>query len=117
MDIDQATLEKIEIEQDLLAQVKDAKDKEDYEAVKTLMQKLIDHQRTLVAMPPITDEELVERGFDILLIRKERDLRDRINQANQDGDFVTAKQLMRELRQVQKLQPKYTGVKLYEKQR
>jgi hypothetical protein len=98
-------------ETDLLKLIQEATDAEDYDAVKAHMAHLIEHQSTL-PQTNLTNEDLVEKGFDILLIQKERALRDSINQLNQDGDFATATQKMRELRQLQRLQPKYTGVKL-----
>lgn len=98
-------------EQELSDQIKIASEAGDYETVKSLMQQLISAQ-DLVMPVTVSDEELAERGVDMKILEKERQLRDEVKQAEQDGDFVTVKMKMRELRQLQKLQPVWNGVKL-----
>jgi division protein CdvB (Snf7/Vps24/ESCRT-III family) len=98
-------------ELELKEQIKTASDAGDFDTVKTLMQQLI----TLQDQAPkvdMTDAELAEAGVDMMLLQKERELREQYHQANQDGDFIKANEVMRELRQLQKLQPAQTGVKL-----
>lgn len=97
-------------ESELAAQIKIASEQGDYEEVKSLMQQLISLQDEVLPVT-ISDEELASRGVDMKILEKERELRDVIAQANQDGDFETAYTKMRELRQLQKLQTVYSGVK------
>jgi hypothetical protein len=58
-----------------------------------------------------TDEQLEAMGFDLTLIEQERQLRDQIYAAQNEGDLDTASQLMRELILAQRSQPAYTGIK------
>ena len=98
-------------EEELRQQIEEAKQAGDYDAIRELMQELIKLQKDAPQVE-MSDEELANAGVDMAILQKERELRDRINQANQDGDFLESKQLMRELRQLQKLQPAQVGVKL-----
>lgn len=97
-------------ELDLREEIKTATDAGKIKKAQKLMQKLISMQKKAPKVEA-TDEELAEAGVDMLLLDKERKLREEIQQAQQDGDFITAKQKMRELRVTQKLQPVQTGVK------
>ena len=60
----------------------------------------------------LTDEELAEKGVDMLLLDQERKLAEQIKEFNQNGEFGEANRCMRELLKIQKLQPDYIGVKL-----
>lgn len=98
-------------ELELKSQIDEAKEANDYETVQKLMVKLIKLQKKAPKVS-ITDEELAKKGVDLLMLKQERDLRERIEHANQNGQFLEARKLMRELRQLQKLQPAQTGVRL-----
>lgn len=96
----------------LIDDINTAIDNKDYELVKTLMAELIDEQKSDVVVE-VTDEELFNKGVDLLLLGKERELRDKIKEAEQNGDFVEAKELMRELLQTQQLQPVKRRVRMF----
>jgi hypothetical protein len=96
----------------LIDDINTAIEAKDYEQVKTLMAELIAEQK-LETTVELTDEELLNKGIDLLILTKERELRDRIKQAEQDGDFLEAKELMRELLQIQQLQPVKRRVRMF----
>jgi hypothetical protein len=98
-------------ELELKDKIKAAQEKNDFKKMQKLMTKLIKLQHK-APKTEMTDEELAKKGVDLAILKKERSLRDQIQDANQNGDFLKAKKLMRELRQLQKLQPEYTGVRL-----
>jgi hypothetical protein len=107
MDIDNYdTLPEVELRD----KIKAATEKGKIEEAQKLMKKLISMQKEAPKVEA-TDDELAEKGVDLILLQKERRLRDEIKQAQQDGEFLKAKELMRELRVTQKLQPVQTGVK------
>ena len=91
-------------EDSLLNQIKSAVESKDYDAVKSLTQELIDYQKTLPTFE-LTDEELALKGVDMVLLQEERRLQSEIKELNQNGDFIEANKKMRELIQLQKLQP------------
>jgi hypothetical protein len=96
----------IENEEALLAQINEAKDANDFEKVQALMQDLIAVQREFIPVEA-TDEELAAAGVDMAILQKERQLAEEIRIANQAGDFIKAKELTRDLRVLQKLQPEH----------
>lgn len=100
-------------EQELRESIKQALSNNDVEAAKALLTQLIEIQE-LVPVTQLTNEQLAGYGVDVLLLEKERDLREKIKEANQIGDYVEALGLTKELLQVQRLQPQYTGIKLRE---
>lgn len=100
------------IKMSLIDDIKTAIENKDYEAIKTLMAELIDQQKSEI-VTELTDEQLAAKGIDLLILEKEREIRDRIKQAEQDGDFVEAQSLMRELLQLQQLQPIKRRVRMF----
>lgn len=92
-------------EETLLSEVNALKQAGDYVALKTKMMELIAHQKTL-PVTGFTDEQLADIGVDMVLLAKERELVENIKQAEQDGDFISAKQYRRELITVQHKQPR-----------
>ena len=98
-------------ELEIKSQIDEATEANDWPKVKELMQKLITLQKEAPVVQA-TDEELAELGVDMKLLEKERRLREEIKQAEQDGDFILAREKMRELRVTQKLQPAQPGVRI-----
>lgn len=103
--------EQIEKEAELRTQIEVAKTAGDYDTVRELMLDLIELQNETLPVQ-LTNEELAEYGIDLLILGQERELREKIKQANQDGKFEEATDYMRELLGLQKLQPRYTGVRM-----
>lgn len=100
-------------EAELIEAIDEAKAAEDWELVRTLMQDLIALQNTEEIPVEMTDEELAAAGVDMELLTEERRLRDAAKAAEQNGDFVEAQDLHQRLVQMQKLQVKWGGVKMY----
>lgn len=98
-------------ELELKAQIEEAIEDNDLDEAKELMQQLISLQEDAPKLS-LTDEELSEMGVDMMLVQKERRLAKAIKQAEQDGDFIESKRLMRELRVTQQLQPVQPGVRI-----
>lgn len=107
--VNMADEQQIAEEQALKEQYEAAVAAEDYELAQELMQELIAKQREFIPVV-ISDEELAAASVDLSILTKERQLAEQIRVANQNGDFMEAKQLMRDLRQLQQLQPIPKGV-------
>lgn len=98
-------------EQELRDQIKEAQAANDFEQVRELMKELIEMQDKVDTIK-LTDDELADKGVDMAILTKERELRDQIKEANQNGDFVKVNELSRELIKLQKLQPAHVGIKI-----
>jgi hypothetical protein len=96
----------------LIDDIQAAIEAKDYPLIRSKMAELIAEQKEEV-VPTVTDEELLSKGIDLLILGKERELRDKIKQAEQDGDFVASKEYMRELLQLQQLQPLHSKVRMF----
>jgi hypothetical protein len=103
-------------EQELLGQIETAKTEGDYDLMKTLMQDLIKLQKEFIP-DEVSDETLANWGVDLQILERERELREMIKAAQQNGDFTEAIERQRELIRIQKLQPKPRGAVRYAKHR
>jgi len=100
-------------EKELRDKIKLAVDGGDIATAQQYLTELIALQ-DLIPTPQLSNEDLAKHGVDLLLLERERSLRDQIKEANQQGDYVEALSLTKQLLQTQRLQPRYTGIKLRE---
>jgi len=101
-------------EEKLRDQIQQASKDGQFKLAKELMEELIEIQKEVV-VPEVDKKMLVKYGISMLILDQELEVREKIKQAQQDGDFIKAQELTREIIKLQKKQPQNrSAVRMYE---